>query len=232
MKELPPVPATFNLENCLNDNHVFANDRWGDCVIAARAHQTMRFETYEQESCPLITDDEVLAEYWMEQGATPYTRKHFCIKRPGWSSKPDNGLTILDSLKSWKKGWVAGGQRLSIYAYGQLDPRVTDYMKASLYSLSGIQVGFALPNAIKGNVEQWNVPIDDGGLWGYHMVYLRPVFDGCYFGVTWGKNVMISIPFVQRYAFNCFGIVDNRNGDRSKRLVDTEKLDNILRQIS
>src|SRR5258705_9242466 len=81
---------------------VFANDRFGDCVIAGRAHQTLRFELVEQGRVIRITDGEVLREYLLETGGE------------------DNGLVVLDSLRSWRKrGWVAGGARYFITAFAE-----------------------------------------------------------------------------------------------------------------
>src|SRR5437879_1915690 len=45
---------------------MFANDVYGDCVVAGRAHQTLRFERIEQGSVLMITDKNVLAEYLKE----------------------------------------------------------------------------------------------------------------------------------------------------------------------
>ena len=47
---------------------VFANDRLGDCVIAGRAHQTLRFELIEQAKVIAITDADVVREYFLETG--------------------------------------------------------------------------------------------------------------------------------------------------------------------
>src|SRR4030095_5696937 len=47
---------------------VFANDRYGDCVIAGRAHQTLRFELIEQKTIIDITDEDVIKEYFLETG--------------------------------------------------------------------------------------------------------------------------------------------------------------------
>src|SRR6185436_14556727 len=67
---------------------IFANDRLGDCVIAGRAHQTLRLELIEQDTVIAITDQEVIREYLTETGGG------------------DTGLVVLDSLKVWRKrGW-------------------------------------------------------------------------------------------------------------------------------
>src|SRR3954464_2591636 len=79
---------------------VFANDRFGDCVIAGRAHQTLRFELIEQKKVIGITDGEVVREYLLETGGK------------------DSGLIVLDSLSRWRtRGWIAAGSRYFITAF-------------------------------------------------------------------------------------------------------------------
>ena len=71
----------------------FLNDSLGDCVIAARANQTLRFEAAEQKKVLNITDAEVKREYLKEAGGA------------------DSGLVMLDSLNLWRKsGWKAAGK--------------------------------------------------------------------------------------------------------------------------
>jgi len=83
----------------------FANDTYGDCVIAGRAHQTLRFESLEQGKRLTITDREVLEEYFKETGGE------------------DTGLVVLDSLKLWRRrGWKAAGARYRIKAFAEIDP--------------------------------------------------------------------------------------------------------------
>jgi hypothetical protein len=43
---------------------MFGNDKYGDCVIAGRAHQTLRFEAVEQKKLISVTEQDVLREYW------------------------------------------------------------------------------------------------------------------------------------------------------------------------
>ncbi len=70
---------------------MFGNDVHGDCVIAGRAHQTLRFEDIEQGSVLMIEDKDVLKEYFKETGG------------------PDGGLVVLDSLNEWRhNGWKVG----------------------------------------------------------------------------------------------------------------------------
>ena len=107
LKVIPLVPPAYNVDKDMAleiPTPVFANDKWGDCVIAGRSHMSLRLECFEQEKILKISDKDVLREYWREQKA-------------GCLQHPDNGLVMLDSLNSWRKGWVAAGQKYTIYAF-------------------------------------------------------------------------------------------------------------------
>lgn len=72
-KVLPPIPDEFNIDSQYPfpiDNPMFGNDTYGDCVIAARAHMTRRFEAFEQNKLIQMTDKDILNEYWKESGGS------------------------------------------------------------------------------------------------------------------------------------------------------------------
>ena len=102
LKAPPPLPAEYDFDVTHNGipTPMFGNDYYSDCVIAGRAHQTLRFEMAEQGVLVSITDKEVLREYLKETGGD------------------DTGLVVLDSLKLWRKpGWRAAKQRFKIKAF-------------------------------------------------------------------------------------------------------------------
>ena len=93
LKAGPALPSSYDFDTTHAGipTPMFADDDNGDCVIAGRAHQTLRFEDIEQGSVLMILDKDVLKEYHKETGG------------------PDTGLVVLDSLKLWrKKGWKVG----------------------------------------------------------------------------------------------------------------------------
>ena len=63
-----PTEYDFDLKHPGIPTPMFGNDHYGDCVIAGRAHQTLRFELLEQNKKLQITDAEVLREYKKETG--------------------------------------------------------------------------------------------------------------------------------------------------------------------
>ena len=163
---LPPLPTEYDIDSKtgLIDNNQYANDKYGDCVIAARAHMTLRFEMTEQARELVITDNEVIAEY-MEEGNNE-------------ANGP--GLIILDSLNKWRQdGWMVGGQNYKIHAFSSVDWKNHDEVKYCIYLLNGIYTGLALPSTAATQIQNkqpWDVinpgsPEAKPGSWGYHAVY-------------------------------------------------------------
>src|SRR5258706_6937021 len=102
LKAGPALPASydFDITHPGIPTPMFGNDTHGDCVIAGRAHQTLRFEDIEQGSVLMISDKDVLKEYFKETGG------------------PDTGLVVLESLKEWRHGgWRVGKRSYKIQAF-------------------------------------------------------------------------------------------------------------------
>ncbi|MDD5486236.1 MAG: hypothetical protein PHW65_01590 [Dehalococcoidales bacterium] len=189
---LPPLPASFDLDDHLGgieDNNMYANDRYGNCVIAARAHQTLRFEKYEQGEIIPITDQEVIDQYFKESGGL------------------DSGLYLLNSLKRWRKeGWTAAGRQHNIYAFASVDWKNHDEVKYCIYLLGGINYGFMVPQSCLDQFEMklpWTVVTPDGGIKGGHGVYAFSYLNG-YNALgpvimTWGRRQQMTWDFWDKY---------------------------------
>lgn len=249
LKELPPIPDVFDVDNLYPGIKIptpmYKNDVYGDCVIAGRAHQTLRFEAYEQNQLITITDKNVTDEYFSESGGQ------------------DSGLYIIDSLRWWRNnGWKIGGvsqiikvhgcwRKLkpkptppvstnvySIYAFGAIDPKNHDDVKAVCYLLNGVYVGVALPNTAK-NQPIWEVvgdPEKDENSkrwsWGGHCVYVKAYNEIGPVCVTWGRIQQMTWRWFDVYCFDCFGVVDNKNAFTQNSPVDVNKLDKYLQEIA
>ena len=225
---LPDPPEIYDIDKMLGgveDNNMYANNKFGCCVTSARAHQTLRFEKYEQGELIPITDQEVINQYFKESGGI------------------DTGLYLLNSMKSWRnKGWIAGGKTYNIYAFASVDWKDHDEVKHCIHLLGGLNYGFMVPQSCLDQFkagEVWSVVSDDGGLQGGHGVYaykydliegyneIGPV---C---MTWGKRQQMTWEFWDKYVDEAYGIVDNKNdwmGDDSP--VDVEKLQAYLDEIT
>ncbi len=197
LRYLPPYPPTFDCDSVypnLVDNNIYRNDVLGCCVISGRAHQTLRFESYEQNALVPITDEDVETEYFIESGGV------------------DSGLYMLDSLNAWRKGWKAAGQTYSIYAFASVNWKKHSEVMACIYLLNGIYIGFSVPQSAIDQFkagQPWEVVTHDGGNLGGHCVYVMGYNTTGPFCITWGKRQQMTWGFWDKYVDEVFGIVDN-----------------------
>lgn len=182
---------------------VFANDKLSDCVVAARAHQTLRFELLEQGKIIAITDQDVTTEYFSESGGQ------------------DNGLVILDSLKEWRdKGWLINDEQYTIRNFATINWRVRNEIKLAIIADVGVFVGVQLPVDAANQIQQgqpWDITTGNGsaeGSWGGHAILITG-YDSEYLTcITWGVRQRLSWAWFERYcdeAYAVFDAADNFN---------------------
>src|SRR5215831_5724614 len=141
----PTLPNDYDFDTTLPGIPIpmFGNDTYGDCVIAGRAHQTLRFEDIEQGSVVMINDKDVLKEYFKETGG------------------PDTGLIVLDSLNLWRhKGWKVGKRVYKIQAFAEVDYKNHTQVRQGIFSDVGIGLGVQLPKAAQPQIQAgqpWDV---------------------------------------------------------------------------
>jgi len=199
---------------------VFANDRLGDCVIAGRAHQTLRFELVEQQKVIRITDGEVVREYLLETGGV------------------DSGLIVLDSLNRWRKrGWIAAGGRYYIAAFAEVDRRQPSQVKQSVFTELGVGLGLWLPLSAQREFEAgkpWAAVSGPGsapGSWGGHYVYVTGYTTLGPTCVTWGRKQLMSWAFFGRYCDEAYAIVDALDTPKTRRALDRSKIEKFLKTL-
>ena len=195
-----------------------------------RVNHTLRFECAEQNKQIAVTDEDVLNEYWAEQGWRPSRCSWFSGVRP----KPDNGLVMLDSLNSWRKtGWLVGGRRYSIYAYASTLTEVE--VKASIYLLGGVDLGIVITQGAMDQFdkgEPWDVIGDAfGEVLGGHAIYGVGYDEKYLYIVTWGKVQPMTWAFYHRYTDECYAAIDNADPS-DVNPIDVNKLDELLKQIT
>src|SRR5262245_26171157 len=150
LKAPPALPSSYDFDTTHPGipTPMFANDTLGDCVIAGRAHQTLRFEDIEQGSVLMITDKDVTREYYKETGGQ------------------DTGLIVLDSLKLWRtKGWKVGKKKYKIQAFAEMDFNDHDQVLQAIFGDVGIGIGVQLPKDAKQQIltgQPWDVTSGPG----------------------------------------------------------------------
>jgi len=224
----PPVPARwdFDLDFAKGPipTPVFANDWLGDCVIAGRAHMTIRLEYFEQKGKILsITDTQVINEYKHEGGSMV---------------EGQQGLNMLDSLNSWRKeGWKVSRHRYKIHAFVELERSRTNDAKVAVRYLNGAYIGLALPNCFQEQIQRglpWDiVPGPDGkpNPRNGHCVYICGYTEKGPVCVTWGRKQQMTWKFLTTCCDEAYAIVDERDRFVKNSPVDLDKLQAILDQI-
>ncbi len=235
----PKAPSSFDVDVSLKrviDNPVYRNSgerALGDCVVAARANMTRRFEALEQNTLIDITEAEVVAEYYREQGYPP----NFWLWRLFWRTPPDNGLPMLDSLKSWRaEGWTASGQFYDIYAFAALNWFDYTEVMAGIYLLSGAYAGLNLPASARPQIGGCWVPDNSmlgwPGTWGRHCVYVKAYDKDTLTCVTWGSEQRMTWEFWHKYVDEAYLIVDNQDRFVKTSPIDVKSLEKILGEVT
>ena len=220
LKTPPPTPAEYDFDSTHpgTPTPMFANDAHGDCVIAARAHVTLRFEDIEQGSILMIADKDVLKEYFKESGGA------------------DHGLNMLNSLNEWRQtGWSVGRKKYKIHAFAQLTPTNHAEVRAAIYLLTAAYVGVALPVSAQSQIQTgqpWDVvsgPSAAPNSWGGHCVMIPGYNATGPVCVTWGRKQQMTWAFFDKYCDEAYAIVDEKN--RAKGKLDVQKLIDALNSL-
>ena len=200
---LPAIPDARDVDSLTPGIPLpmFANDNFGDCVIAGRAHQTLRFEKREQGRLLAIHDAAVLREYFSQTGG------------------PDSGLVVLDSLNLWRKrGWKVGRKLYNIAAFAAVDstdPANTYNVKAAIHLLTGAGLGISLPMSANTQLragQVWDVvagPSSEPNSWGGHYVWACGYDAAGVTVVTWGQKQKMTWAFFFKYCDECYGVIDD-----------------------
>lgn len=214
LKAVTP-PASYNFDTGRKiPVPMFANDKYGDCVIAGRGHQTLRFELKEQKKILPITDADILKEWRIENGNT------------------EDGLYILDSLNLWRKrGWTAAGKNYKIKAFAQVNPLEKDEVKRTIWSDIGIMTGFALPDNWADAFNKgkpWSDTKQEPDPYNGHCVLIVGYTKNYLTCITWAKRQKMTWSFFQKYCDEAYGVIDAQNA----RNIDEAALEEMLARVN
>lgn len=224
------VPAVFDFDKnrAKFPIRMWGNDQWGDCVIAGQANHLLRLERIEQRRTINCVDENAVARYKRLTGA----------RSPG--DENDVGLVVLDAMRDWKHhGWNLGIRNYTISAYGELEPNDPAQLRAACYLLHGVHFGFSLPGAAQYMTDSgvWDYHGETGqnwepGSWGGHLVFSKAYTKGGMKVLTWGREILVTDAFINRYADEAWAVVDSLDAWKTKQTIDVAKLQQSLSQIS
>jgi hypothetical protein len=223
------VPHSYDF-----DNHRFAfplamwgNDRWGDCVKVAECNEIIRLERLELRKTLPIMEADVVSAYRAQTGSNS----------PG--DENDTGLVMLDNNRRWRKeGFLFRGRAYKIAAFGEISASQHESLKAAIYLLHGVQLGFALPLATRHMTNTWDIPAGAtlsgewaSGSWGGHAVYAKRYDETGIEILTWGEKVHVTWAFLDTYCDEAWAVVDSFDSWRHRPEIDVQKIINHLKEI-
>jgi hypothetical protein len=217
----PKLPTSYDFDTTHPGipTPMFANDVHGDCVMAGRAHQTLRFEDIEQGSVLMITDKDVLREYFKETGGA------------------DGGLVVLDSLNEWRQGgWKVGTHRYKIRAFAEVDRMNRQQVRQAIFADVGVGLGLQLPLSAQHQIQTgqpWDVTNGPGskpGSWGGHYVYVSGYTPAGPVCVTWGRKQQMTWPWLRKYCDEAYAIFDGKDSSK-KAMIDINKVKSFLKSL-
>jgi len=194
------------------------NDQYGNCVIAARGHFTLRCELIEQKTIIPLTSADVDKEYFHETGGV------------------DSGLVMLDSLNQWRKdGWMVEDSQYKIKAYSAVIPSDNYAVKSTIYTDTGLYVGLGLPTTAADEINEgkpWGKISAAPYSWGGHCVDIVG-YDSKYLTcVTWGRLQRMTWPFFRRYCSEAYTVIDALNTPKKRKVFDSKKIELHLAKVA
>ena len=189
---LPPLPATFGHDQLIGakDWLMLANDRYGDCVWAGAAHETMMLAR-EAGNVVAFTDADVLGDYAAVTGFDPN------------EPQTDQGTDMQAAADYRRKTGIldATGKRHAVAAYLALEPGNVTHLYQATYLFGAVGIGLELPASALDQTDQgqpWDVVPGSPNEGGHYVPLLGRQADGLHV-VTWGALQVMTEAFLKTY---------------------------------
>ena len=174
---------------------MLANDQIGDCVIAMMLHSIEDFHLDDGTPVPAFTTEDAISVYSAITGYVP------------GDPSTDRGTDENAAMRYWEHTGLKtsdAGQH-TIVATVAVDPSNLNECRIAIDEFVDLQIGIALPISAQGQTE-WTV-VGDGktgnsapGSWGGHGIPYREYDAQTFACVTWGAELLLTVPFHQDYA--------------------------------
>jgi hypothetical protein len=174
---------------------MLANDRIGDCVIAMMLHSIEDFHLDAGTPVPAFTDADAIKIYSEITGYDPN------------DPNSDQGTNEATAMAYWQSPGLRTSDRVDhqIVATVAVDPSDLNECRIAIDEFVDLQIAIALPLTAQGQTE-WTV-VGNGrtghsapGSWGGHGIPYREYDADTFKCVTWGAELLLTVPFHQDYA--------------------------------
>jgi hypothetical protein len=192
--ELPPAPETLDLTSRVPEWPMYANDRIGDCTIAAAGHMIEAWSATANGHATEIGERAVLAAF---------DRVKVVDRTTG-----EAGAVELDVLKYWR---TEGIGRHKIGAFARVAVHDKALARTGAFLFGGLYIGVALPLTAQSQaVWDWTGSLSGPALpgsWGGHAVDVVGYDAKALTVVTWGSLKRMTWAFWQRYVDEAYAVL-------------------------
>lgn len=221
--KLPKPPAKFGHENLVADYQMLGNDKYGDCVWASAAHDTMLWNAAAGKKVE-FTDKSVLSDYSAVTGFDP--------------SKPDTdqGTDMKEAAAYRRTTGIldAHGNRHKIDAYLSITPGNLLELYAGMYLFEAVDIGILFPSSAMDQFnagKAWSV-VSKSPTEGGHCISLvaKRKYIEC---ITWGKVQPLTTGFFSKYCDEviCYVSKEMLTNNKSPEGFDAEGLIKCLNEL-
>lgn len=194
ISKLPPPPAALDLTSHVPGWPMYANDRIGDCTIAAAAHMIEAWTAAGRGEAVEVPESAVLTAFDRVKVVDPFTG--------------EEGAVELDVLRDWRKHGVG---RHRIAAFARVSTHDAALVRAGAWLFGGLYIGLALPvTAQQQAVWDWTGSLAGDarpGSWGGHAVDVVGYDDRVLTVVTWGRLQQLTWAFWERYVDEAYCVL-------------------------
>lgn len=197
---LPKIPDNFGHDNAVATWGMLANDRFGCCVWADAAHQTILLNE-EVGRTVIFSDGSVLSDY---SAATGFDESQ---TDPVTGENPTDQGTDMQVAASYRRriGVLdATGVRHKVGAYVALKPGDPDQLAAAAYVFGGaVSIGIRVPDYAETQFaagQPWDVrPGVLPNIKGGHCIPVVGRRNGTFDVVTWGRIQQMTVAFYRQF---------------------------------
>jgi hypothetical protein len=218
---LPVPPPTLDLSIAVAGWPMYANDRIGDCTVAAAGHMIEAWTAAGRGEAVEVSERSVLNAFDHVKLVDPLTG--------------EEGAVELDVLKYWRRVGIAR-HRIGAFARVSLHDHVL--VRTGAYLFGGLYIGVQLPlTAQDQSVWDWTHRLDGParpGSWGGHSVDVVGYDERALTVVTWGQLKQMTWAFWDRYCDEAYCLLsrDFLDGDMAPNGFDLAALRRDLELVT
>lgn len=218
---LPAPPPQLDLMHAVAAWPMYANDRIGDCTVAAAGHMIEAWTAAARGQAVEVSERAVLDAFDRVKLVDPLTG--------------EEGAVELDVLKLWRRSGI-GGDRIG--AFARVSTADHELVRTAAYLFGGLYIGLQLPLTAQSQATwDWTGRLDGPaapGSWGGHAVDVVGYDETGFTVVTWGTLQRMTRPFWDRYCDEGYCILspDFLAGDRAPNGFDLAALTRDLELVT